>query len=69
MRSALFLSFVLALLLPPGCSQDASTTPIARTSPRIRVLLLQGVDRVDLMAPEPGVSWIPRLFPSTFPED
>jgi len=54
-RSTLFLCVVLALLLGPGCSQDASTTPIAGTSPPIRVLLLQDVDRVDLTAGEPGI--------------
>ena len=68
MRSTLFLCAVLALLLPPGCSQDASTTPIAGTSPRIRVLLLQGVDRADLMAPEPrDIPGFPGCFPQLSP--
>jgi stage II sporulation protein D len=67
MRSVLVLGVVLALLVPPGCSQDASPTPIAGTSPRIRVLLLQGVDRVDLMAPEPGISLDSRAVSLNFP--
>jgi len=43
-------------LLPLGCTQDTSSTPIAAKSPRIRVLLLEDAERVDLMADEPTVT-------------
>jgi stage II sporulation protein D len=43
------------LLLPFGCSQDTSSQPIAATSPRIRVLLVEDADRIDLMADAPAI--------------
>src|SRR5580700_3399959 len=42
-------ALLAALLLPLGCSQDASVSPVAAPSPAIRVLILNNVDRIDLV--------------------
>jgi stage II sporulation protein D len=58
------------LIFPAGCSQEAQTTPAVSTAPLIRVLLLQDVDRADLMADDPWINPDARpangaaLFPS-----
>ncbi|HEX4054763.1 MAG TPA: SpoIID/LytB domain-containing protein [Tepidisphaeraceae bacterium] len=57
MRYLLTLCTLLFLVvLPVGCSQEANPTPVASTSPLIRVLLLQEVDRADLAADDPQIS-------------
>jgi len=51
------LGLVLFLAaLPGGCSQEAETTPVVSTAPHVRVLLLQDVDRADLVADNPRIT-------------
>jgi stage II sporulation protein D len=42
--------------LPVGCTEEANTTPAVSTAPRVRVLLLQDVDRADLVADDPQIT-------------
>jgi stage II sporulation protein D (peptidoglycan lytic transglycosylase) len=43
------------LVFPPGCSQEANLVPAPPTSPPVRVLILQEVDRIELVADHPQV--------------
>lgn len=61
------LSVCLALLaLPAACSQNISA-PIAGSSPRIRVLLADDVNRVDIVANGASVDLNSRPLPFDFP--
>jgi stage II sporulation protein D len=59
--------FLALLLIPFGCSQDNSSQPIAATSPRIRVLLVEDADRVELTAGGTAIKLDSRPLSIQFP--
>jgi len=68
MRYPLARLILALLLIPLGCSQDTSTQPIAAQAPRIRVLLVEDADHVDLSAGAPAVSLDSHPLALQFPE-
>jgi stage II sporulation protein D len=55
------------LLLPFGCTEDTSNQPIAAESPRIRVLLVEDSDHVNLTADSPSVELDSKPLGVAFP--
>ncbi|HEY1922090.1 MAG TPA: SpoIID/LytB domain-containing protein [Tepidisphaeraceae bacterium] len=57
MRYLATLGLVIFLAaLPVGCSEESEPIAVAPNVPRVRVLLLQDVDRADIAADEPQIS-------------
>lgn len=56
MRFKPVFGFLICLLLPLGCMQDSSLTPVAAPSPRIRVLILNNVSQVTVLTGNARIS-------------